>query len=121
MATPEEEALRVQIADLNMALARNEPLIPLFANTLQANGVIPEAVALSAANQHNNAISRAGVLITSCMSSVKLTPSKFGVIVKVLRDVGLKESGDSLVRALITKGGELQETDGPQSKQNDNL
>uniref|UniRef100_A0A1X7UMC2 Uncharacterized protein n=1 Tax=Amphimedon queenslandica TaxID=400682 RepID=A0A1X7UMC2_AMPQE len=115
MATPEEEALRVQIADLNMALARNEPLIPLFANALQANGVIPEAVSLSAANQHNNAISRAGGLITSCMSSVKLTPSKFGVIVKVLTDVGLKESGDSLVRALIAKGGEIQETDGAQS------
>ena len=115
MATPEEEALRVQLADLNMALARNEPLIPLFANTLQANGIIPEAVGLSAANQHNSSISRAGAIITSCMSTVKFNPSKFGLIVKILRDVGLKESGDNLVKALTNKGGEIHETDGAQS------
>ena len=92
-----EEVLRECQADLIMALARNEATIPLFASALQAKAVIPEAVKMSASNQHTDATARAGAIITSCMSSVKLTPSKFDLIVESLKDVGFKELGDTLV------------------------
>ena len=97
MASPGEEALKSQMADLSMALARNEALITLFSTTLQSSGVIPEAVGLGAANQHNNSISRASSLITSCMSSVNITPDKFRLIVEALTKVGMKDFADKLV------------------------
>ena len=97
MASPGEEALRSQMADLSMALARNEALITLFSTTLQSSGVIPEAVGLGVANQHNNSISRASSLITACMSSVKITPDKFRLIVEALTKVGMQDSADRLL------------------------